>query len=164
MTALIAGVDYSTFALDVALVRGRALVSTHVYELGRDEATRTAQMQRACLMLREANDGPLTVILEKPWMAVGKGLKTAQALHEIPTAFRAIATTYGHTVEYVIVASWRKQVLGKGNLKTDAAKAAALRYVALAYGYEAASHNEADAVCLATYGAQQAAQRALVGA
>ena len=51
MTTLIAGVDYSTFALDLALVRGRELVSTHVYELGRDEATRTAQMQRACLML-----------------------------------------------------------------------------------------------------------------
>jgi hypothetical protein len=164
MTAIVCGVDYSLKALDVALVRGRELISTHCYDLGRDETSRTAQMQRACLMLRDAAGGPCTIVLEKPWMAVGKGLKTAQALHEIPTAFRAIATTYGHTVEYVVVATWRRQVLGKGNLKTDAAKAKAIWYCETIYKMTPESHNEADAVCLATYGAQQAARRELVGA
>src|SRR6185503_9704639 len=118
-------------ALDVAVVQGNELLSTHVYELGGDEEMHVAQMQRACRQLTELAGGPCAIVLEKPWMVVGKGLKSAQTLHEIPTAFRALAIAHGHTVEYVAVATWRAQLLGNGRLKTEAAKAFALRFVKL---------------------------------
>lgn len=49
---------------------------------------------------------------------------------------------------------WRKAIYGKGNLRTDAAKDAALAYVKTVYGKElkAARHHSAEACAIATYG------------
>ena len=48
-------------------------------------------------------------------------------------------------------ATWRKEILGHGNLRTEEAKGAALEY-AKALGYEGDKHDEAEAICLAEYG------------
>lgn len=163
MTASYAGVDYSLKALDIAIVRGPTLVSAKQYSLGVDLASRIAVIQRALDELIATPYAPSVIVMEKPWMREGRGMGTAQALHRIPHYVEALAAERGFDVQYVPVNSWHLQVLGNGGLKTDAAKAASVRYVQRVYEHEPDSADQADAICLATYGRDQARFRERVG-
>lgn len=155
----VAGIDYSTKRLDVAVVSGRELVSCTSYDLGRDTLSQCAAIMRVVHALKSA--GASLIVMEKPWMREGRGLGTALDLHRVPTRIETLAICSGLQVRFVPVNSWRLQVLGNGGLRTEEAKRAALRYVEMVYGQRAADHNAADAICLATWG-QAVAKREAV--
>jgi hypothetical protein len=110
-------------------------------------------MSGAIEKLYDAAGAPCPIFMEKPWMVHGKGMKTAMKLHEVPTRFETLALAAGFTVHEVPVNTWRMVVLGNGGLSTNAAKAAAIQYCERVYSMKPVSHNEADAIALATYGA-----------
>lgn len=159
MSAFVAGLDYSSRAVNLALVRGRELVYHAEHALGVDVAVSIGVMAGAVEKLYEAAGGSCPIFLEKPWMVHGKGMKTAMKLHETPTRFETLAVAAGFTVLQVPINTWRAQVLGNGGLSTNAAKAAAVQYCRRVYEMEPANHNEADAICIATYAAQLVAAR-----
>lgn len=155
MTSLVAGLDYSSRCINLALVRGRSLVYHAEHALGRDLSVSIGVMAHAIEILHvAAGNQPCAIYYEKPWMQMGKGMKTAMKLHETPTRFETLAVAAGFTLHAVPINTWRAQVLGNGGLKTDAAKAAAMQYVERVYGVRPENHNIADSVCLATFGSQ----------
>lgn len=148
---LIAGIDYSTKFLDVARVRGRKLVEVTNHPLGVDVAAQVGVISRLVIDLHD--QGVAIIVMETPWMREGRGMGTAMDLHKIPTRVETLAAAAGIKVAFVPVNSWHKVVLGDGGLKTEAAKAASVRFAEVAYGWKAASHNAADSICLASWGA-----------
>src|SRR4051812_12625984 len=99
MTAFIAGLDYSSRAINLALVRGRSLVYHAEHRLGADLSVSIGVMAGAIEKLYEAaGDLPCAIYYEKPWMQMGKGMKTAMKLHETPTRFETLAVAAGFTL------------------------------------------------------------------
>jgi hypothetical protein len=158
MTALVAGLDYSSRAINLALVRGRSLVYHAEHRLGADLSVSIGVMAGAI------EDQPCAIYYEKPWMQMGKGMKTAMKLHLVPVRFETLAVAATFKLHEVPINTWRAQVLGNGGLKTDAAKAAAMQYVRRVYEIEPDNDNVADSICIATFGAQLLAQRERVTA
>lgn len=148
---LIAGLDYSTKALDVATIRGRELVSVRNYPLGIDPSVQMAMISRAILDLQ--SQGVSGICMEQRFTVQGKGIKSSLAIRDVSTKVKAVADMVEMKVIFVAVRSWRAVVLGNGALKTKEAKAEAIRQALLRYGYRTDNHNAADAICLATWGA-----------
>jgi hypothetical protein len=87
--ALAGGLDYSTRAVNSALVRGRDLVYHAEHRLGLDVRTQVAVMARALEQLRDAAGEPVCIWYERKFLQ-GKTGKGAMKLHEIPTRFEAL--------------------------------------------------------------------------
>lgn len=150
ITPAIAGIDYSTKALDVAIVRGRAVAYLKSWDLGSELRAQVAVISRALQELRD--QGVTEIVMEQPWLREGRGIGSAMELHKTPTRVEALAALLGIDTLFVAINRWHAVVLGNGGLKSAAGKRASLRYVELVYGQAAASHNQSDAICLATYG------------
>lgn len=148
----VAGVDYNLRFLDIAVVRGPTLVSARQHALGVDLASRIAVIQRALDELIATPDAPSVIVMEKTWMREGRGMGTAQALHRIPHYVEALAAERGLEVEYVPVNTWHRNILGNGRVSSEAGKVLSVQMVKRLYQYDADSADQADAICLATYG------------
>lgn len=170
MTSPVAGIDYSLRQLNVAVVSGPTLVTARAYSLGVDLASRIAVIQRVLdeltlLPKTHACDAPSVIVMERTWMREGRGMGTAQKLHQIPVQVEALAALYGIEVVYVPVNTWHKTILGNGGISSEAGKVLSVQRAKQMYpGFEPDSADEADAVCLATYGARTAKVRERVGA
>lgn len=159
---LIAGIDYSTVALDVALVRGRQLISIETYRLGADLDVQVGVISR--LMSSLCSKDVAVVVMEERWARVEKGLPTAMKIRDVSTRVETLAAVAGLETVWVPVNKWHMHILGNGGLRSEAAKQASLIYAERVYGLKDVSHNQADAICIATWGAVTALQRALATA
>lgn len=169
MTDSFAGCDYSLAYIDLAVVRGPALVYAKQHALGVDLASRIAVIQRALdelILLPQTHDvdAPSVVAMEQPWVREGRGVRSALELHAIPHYVTALAAERGMDVKFVAVPSWRSVVLGNGKLSTEAAKVLAVQYVSRVYGHRSDSHNQADAACIASWARDTARFKQRVGA
>lgn len=155
-----AGVDYSTKALHIAIVRGAELVDMREIALGLDVRNQVGMMAQAAEWLRDYR--PESVWMEALWFggvrvrrdgtpAPAVSNITTLDLHRIATRFETLAVAAGLIVRFVPIASWRLIVFGHG--RPGDAKKTSLDYCARVYGWRAPNHNASDAVCLATYGA-----------
>lgn len=150
-----AGLDYSTKALNLAIVDGASLLDCWEDALGLDVANQIVTMTQTCRHLLEFDVE--TVYCEELWF--GGGSKNGKAvsnvntlsLHRTATRFETVATALGLKVHFVHVASWRKIVFGHG--RPAEPKGASLGFVENTYGYKTTNHNMTDSICLAHYGA-----------
>lgn len=154
--APVAGLDYSTKAIDIGVVDGLHLLDAWEDKLGLDVANQIAIMSLAVQRLRD--QGVRTVYLEQLWFrGAGKeGQRAASnintlSLHRVATRFETIAVALGLDVRFVHIGTWRLIVFGHG--RPGDPKATALRFVADHYDYRTPNHNQADAICLGHYGA-----------
>lgn len=146
----VAGVDYSTRALDVAIVRGREVAYVKSWDLGGELRAQVAVMARALNELRDLDCA--LVVMEKPWLREGRGIGTAMELHKTPIRFEALAALAGIDTLWCAINAWHATVLGNGGIKSAAGKQKSIEYVRIMFGMRAASHNQSDAVCLSVYG------------
>lgn len=162
----VCGIDYNLRYIDLAVVSGRALVTAKQYRLGVDLASRIAVIQRALDELICMPAAPSVICMEQPWVREGRGIKSALALHAIPHYVEALAAERGITdVRYVAIATWHSQVLGNGRLSSEAGKVLSVQTTKRLYpGFEPESADQADAVCLATWGVNTIRFRERVGA
>lgn len=146
---VVCGIDYSTKALDVALVRGRQLVSLERHALGIDLSVQVGVMCRLVEALHA--QGVAVVVMETRWTRADKGIASAMSIRDVSTRLEALAIAAGLTVAWVPVNRWHAVILGNGGLKSAEAKKASVLYVDRVYGLKAESADQADAVCLATW-------------
>lgn len=141
------GIDYSTRRIDVAAIRGRALIYRKAWELGRNAPGDVAAIGRAIIELHgEAPDA--LICLEKPFRSQSQAGGNV-ALHRIPIRVETLALAAGFDVVFVAVNTWHSQILGSGSMKSAQAKRASLQLVNAQYRIRLTNDNEADAVCLA---------------
>lgn len=159
------GIDYSTKAIHVAGVDTRSLLFCRQYDLSANVSNQVGVILRA---LREAlagfpEDGkPEALFMERQWARPGANIVTALELHKVPTRIETVGSMLGLPVVYVYPNVWRASVLGNGGYRTDAAKAAAIRYVQTVYGFTAPIHDAAEAICIAAYGLDSSKRAELV--
>lgn len=98
--------------------------------------------------------GPSTLVWEKPSAFAGARGVNARTLvlTRIDQALRDLAKLRKLRVAVVAASSWRAKVLGKGagRFTSEQAKAAALTYWSR-FHIELRDHNEAEAMCIATW-------------
>ena len=170
MTPVAVGVDYSTRALDVAVLNGRELIGPVEHRLGRDAKAVAAVITRVSMDLHRLH-GPVVMWMERPWVhrSTGKDGETHYNFQNVIDlcllvgSIRGIFLASGHAVELVAPDAWRAAVMLKPTGRDRASKkAAAIRTVQLEYG-RTVSDNQADAILLAVYGKTMARREALVG-
>lgn len=153
-----AGIDYSTKAVDLAVVRGKEVVFLRRVELGADVGPQLGVLLLALSELKSHD--PVGLWLEQPWFGFARpnknspmrSSKATLQLHTIAHRCETVALQCGIEVHFVAVNTWRHTVLGDGRMKTAVAKEAAMNYARWYYGADCEGHNAADAVCLAAYG------------
>lgn len=155
----VVGADYSTRAIDLALIAGNEIHDRAKIDLREppsewlrrliDELTNWRRFEHASALY-----------LEGPWLREAKGVKTALALHKSCHFLEAAAIFAGIPTIEVSVFTWRSQIFGR-NMPTAQAKRASVAYVKDVYGVTTSDDNLADAICIATYGAGQARIAAL---
>jgi hypothetical protein len=155
----VVGADYSTLAIDLALVadseiRDRAKVDLREppFNWLRELIAHLAEWRRF--------EHASAIYLEAPWVVEGKGIQTALKLHKSANFLEAASIFAGLPAVEVHISTWRSQILGRTPKRAEA-KRAAISYVKTVYGITTADDNLADAICIATYGvgAQRLAQR-----
>lgn len=152
MSAPEAGADYSTKALHFAVVQGDRLIDAWAEPLPFDLPNRLVVMVRAIRRMKERGANRLS--LEQPFFAgAGKAVSNNNtlALHRVAFHLEAVAASQGLDVAFIAPSSWRMVVLGNGRPKDP--KAEAVWYADAAFKYKTTNHNQADAICLAAYGA-----------
>lgn len=151
----VGGVDYSTKALDFAVVDGLKLIDAWEDALGVDFPNRLVTMAKAMRRFKDA--GVETVYLEQPWFGGGQGGRAIVSnvntltLHRTAYHLEAVLIGNGLQVVFVPIATWRSVVLGNGRPKDP--KAESIWYADAAFKYRTRNHNQADAICMAAYGA-----------
>jgi hypothetical protein len=137
------------------------------HRLGADLSAQVGILSRLVMAL--ADEGAAVIVMEQPFLPLntGRGVTTSLQIREVAIRVETLAVAASLKVRFVPVNTWRAVVLGNGRMKTDAAKEAAVRYVESVYKQRPESHNQADAACLATWGAStvglEIARRANVG-
>lgn len=105
---------------------------------------------------REASSGHRVsgICYEAPINAISRqmtGMNAGQLkLHQLVGAITAIGIGKGVELISVTPKTWRKAVLGNGALPKDAAKRVAKEWC-IAAGIDVRNHDEAEAVCIASY-------------
>lgn len=150
---LIAGADYNSKKIDIALVQGNRVVSAKVYQLGQDLAARVAMVSRLVLDLAAA--GVEAVYLEQRWARVEKNIQSAMLLRDVSTGLLWLGTAAELRLELTPINTWHKEVLGNGGIKSEDAKRASKDFVRLVYKMQPESDDQADAICLATFGSRR---------
>lgn len=133
--AAIAGVDYSTKALDVAIVTGRTVAYLKSWDLGDALRAQVAVITRALQELKD--QGVALIVMEQPWLREGRGIGSAMELHKTPTRVEALAALVGVDTLWVAINRWHSVVLGNGGLKSEAGKRKSIEHVQLIYGLQA---------------------------
>lgn len=152
MTLTAAGADYSTLAVHLALVdRDRVLEVVCVPILDLSMGAKLDAISSGLAGI----EGAHLLALEEPWARADKGIRTALSIHRIAAWVECLAWTAGYEVERVAVPTWRSAILGVTPTSKEA-KRASIAYVRRVYGHETKDHNEADAICLASWALSQA--------
>lgn len=155
-TLITMGCDYSASAINFGVVKHDAVVVASKFKL-------PAKLDKEWLdrFTDYVNNttyayGIENVYVEAPWSREIPGVRSDTGNKMARTA-AIIETVCAHIdVPYTAVypQTWRSVVYGKGKgmPKAAVAKQMALDYVLYTYGHETKDHNEAEAICIATYG------------
>mgnify|MGYP001593503403 CR=1 FL=1 len=148
---LVAGLDYSTRALDLAVLGdGDQLIGLREFLLGADEASKARVINTALSWARDM--GATCVFAERAFLALGgKGkpaFRSSPTLTKLVGKLELVASLVPLKLEFVAVPTWKATILGNGR----ADKAASLAYAERNYGFRPASDNAADALCIAKFG------------
>lgn len=110
----------------------------------------------ARVVMALAEQGVAAVVMEERWVRQDKGIATAMMIRDVSTGVLWLATAAGLKVTFVPINKWHMQILGNGGLKSEAAKRESVLYVERVYSFKAKTNDEADSICLATWGASVA--------
>lgn len=152
------GADYSTKAVHFAIVDGPKLLQAWDITLSVDLPNRLVSMAKAMRRMKDA--GVSCLHLEAPFFAGGAAAVSnanTLSLHRVAYHLEAVFVANGIRVEFVPPSTWRSVVLGNGRPRDP--KREAIWYVDVSYKYKTANHNQAEAICIAGYGAILARSR-----